>query len=222
MQNAVGVTGLLHGNQGKAQTIQVAGFHRRDSQAPIFLFPSTPLSLFLFRRPFPSRSSASFFFSSFFLPIDSLPHADILSPRRIFLLYRFCFFSSLPHCIQSESTKLETVALSALLRLLLFAGFTLFVYVCMYMYCVSLPFFPPLYSCPFYCCSGKGRYSCTETRRLALTSRGQATLTVDTGSRFIERAVPEAVVLSHRLQLNLKSRKIFLKLSVSGRNILSL
>lgn len=86
-----------------------------DLQAPI----SLSLSSSLFRPP--SSIHSSFFFrpSS---PSDSHPLPPTLSLfKRIRLLYRFCFFSSLPHCIQNGSTKLETAALSALLRLLLSA-----------------------------------------------------------------------------------------------------
>ena len=109
--------GLLHGNHSKAQTIQVAGFHRRLASTNFFL----SLSLFLL-----SRRSTLFFLSSIVLSL-SLYRFPTLASDTFSPLHRFCFFSGLPHCIQSGSTKLETAALSALLRLLLSVGFALFV-----------------------------------------------------------------------------------------------
>lgn len=84
---------------------------------------------------------------------------------------------------------METAALSALLRLLLSA---VPVSSCL------LPFVAFLFfaftSALFVRTALKDRYSCTESRRLALTSRGQVAVTVDIGSRFIERAASEAAV----------------------------
>lgn len=159
-----------------------------DLQAPIsfsLLPPSPSLSLLLsFVHPL------SFFLRSFFsFPLVSHSCLRHFLPSSIRLLYRFCFFSGLPHCIQNGSTKLETAALSALLRLLLSA---VPVSSCL------LPFVAFLFfaftSALFVRTALEDRYSCTESRRLALTSRGQVAVTVDIGSRFIERAASEAAV----------------------------
>lgn len=174
--------GLLRSNQGKAQIIQVAGFHRRLASTNLFLsvLPRSP-SLFC---------PLLFIYSSFlFRPSFSLSHR--FSPLLHFLslrpLYRFCFFSSLPHCIQSGSTKLETAALSALLRLLLSA---VPVSPCLLPLVAFLFFTSALFATVL-----GDAVTLTESRRLALTSRGQVAVTVDIGSRFIERAVLEATVL---------------------------
>lgn len=75
--------GLLRGNQDKAQTIQVAGFHRQ--------LASSNLSLSLLRSPFPlpSLSSIRFYFFLFRLssPFPSIPSlaSNTFSPRAFVL-----------------------------------------------------------------------------------------------------------------------------------------
>lgn len=82
-----------------------------------------PISFSLLRTS-PSLVHPLFFF---FPPSFSPPHRFSSLPPTLSLFkhssppYRSCFFSGLPYCIQSGSTKLETAALSALLRLLLSA-----------------------------------------------------------------------------------------------------
>lgn len=214
VQNAVGVTGLLHGNQSKAQTIQVAGFHRRLAS------PNLSLPSLSFSSPFFLTFIRSSFFSLALHRFPSSPTFSLLA-ERIFLLHRFCFFSSLPYCIQSGSTKLETVALSALLRLLLSAD-PVSPCVCLCI-CVlhSVAFFSHLFTFALFVSAARKTVTLAprrEHRRLDVARTGHP-YSWHLVQIYWTRPVPEAVVLSRRLQLNLKSRKIFLKLSASRRDI---
>lgn len=133
---------------------------------------------------------SSFFTRPFFFPPCRFP--TLASPtlslfERSPPLYRFCFFSGLPHCIQSRSTKLETAALSALLRLLLS---TVPVSPCLLPYFVAFFTLSPL-PLPFLSVQRRRTVTLHRVAELAFTSREQVALTVDIGSRFIERAVLE-------------------------------
>lgn len=198
VQNAVGVTGLLHGNQGKAQTIQVAGFHRRLASLNLSL-PS--LSLSPSRRPFSSRSSAPVFSPS----IDSLPRRHFRSSRREFSF----FIVSVSFRAFRTVYKVEALNWKPWLCRR-YCGFffppTLFrpVSVCVYVCCVPLPFFPTSSLLLFLFLQREGPLLLDRRLDVARTGNPYSWHSVQI---YWTRPVPEAVVLSRRLQLNLKSRK---------------
>lgn len=116
-----------------------------------------PISFSLLLRSLSSVLSRPLFFllPPFFVPPPSFPTLDFntFSLRAFRPLYRFCFFSGLPHCIQSGSTKLETAALSALLRLLLSA---VPVSPCLLPFVAFFFLILRLHLCPFCSCSVGG------------------------------------------------------------------
>lgn len=124
--------GLLRGNQGKAQTIQVAGFHRRLASTSLFLSPlsffsALSLSHSLFRHSSPSssistltsdtfspRAFAFFIASVSFQAFRTVYKVEALNwkPR---LCRRYCGFSFPPFRFRPVCSPL--VAFFSILRL---------------------------------------------------------------------------------------------------------